>query len=151
MTKPGTPAKDFCMGRLRALLKDRVSGGIAAALTGYLLVLQIFVAAFTCGLTVPVEAGAQFVLCQPAQFSADRSVSDVDGDDHGYVHICPCVICNSNDLDAVVLMPESGELGPVYTAYEYVERVVTDDAVSRIDPSKLGLASAPRGPPSSYV
>jgi len=66
MTKPGTPTKDFRMGRLRDLLRDRVSGGIATGLTGYLLARQIFVAAFTCGMSVPVDASTQFVLCQPS-------------------------------------------------------------------------------------
>lgn len=139
------------MGKLRALMRDRVSGGIAAALTGYLLVLQIFVAALTCGMTVPVEAGAQFVLCQPSQFSADTASADVDGDDHGFVHVCPCVICHTDNYNVVTLVPAGAELGPAYTSHFEVEPVFYDDAASPVDPGRLGLAPAPRGPPSSHA
>jgi hypothetical protein len=128
-----------------------VSGGIIAALTGYLLVLQIFVAALTCGMTIPVEAGPQFVLCQPSQFSADQSVGDVEGDDHAFVHVCPCVICHTDELGTVALVPTSPELGPAYTSLDHIEYGFFDNAALPIDPGTLGLAPAPRGPPSSHA
>lgn len=151
MTKRLAPAKDSPMGKLRAFMGDRVTGGIAAGLTGYLLVLQVFVAALTCGMTIPVEAGPQFVLCQPSQFSADRSAGNVEGDDHAFVHVCPCVICHTDELGTVALVPTSPELGLAYTSHDQIEFGFFDNAAAPIDPGRLGLAPAPRGPPSSHA
>lgn len=138
------------MKALRTLMRDRVSGGITAALTGYLLVLQIFVAALTCGMTVPVEAGPQFVLCQPSQFSADGTAAETNTDDHGFVHVCPSVICHNDPVDFVALVPASAEIGPAHdAAYDQEQPVIVVDPALSIDPGRLGLAPAPRGPPSS--
>lgn len=128
-------------------MADRVSGGVTAALTGYLLVVQLFAAALMCGMTVPVEAGPQFVLCQPSQASADRAVS-TEGDTHGFFHDCPCVICQGSDGDPTLALAPGADLGPAFASREPVAGSFKDDPDRLIDPSRLGLAPSPRGPPS---
>lgn len=134
------------MKALRRILGDRVSGGVVAALAGYFLLLQAFVAAFTCGMTVPVEAGPRFVLCQPSQMEA--GAASADEDHSGFVHECPCVVCHAGDQALLVALAPGADLGPAYTLELRTATNANDEAFAPVDPGRLGLAPAPRGPPA---
>lgn len=131
------------MKMLRALFRDRLSAGVLAGASGWLLVLNLFVAALTCGMTVPVEAGPQFVLCVPGQAFADE---DADAPSH-FSHDCPSVIGHDGDALLVAAFAPGADLGPAFEAFERVVHPAPDTAAVPIDPGRLGLVPGPRGPP----
>ena len=133
------------MRMLRQILGDRVAGGVTAALAGYFLLLQAFVAAFTCGMTVPADAGPQFVLCQPSQ--PQGTAAEPGEDTAGFSHDCPCVVCPASDVDLALGLPPENDLGPAFALLAFSPVALFDDAPAPVDPARLGLAPAPRGPP----
>lgn len=116
-----------------------------AALCGYVLVLSLFVAALTCGMTVPVEAGPQFVLCQPSQDGAAVAQSEEGG--HDFVHQCPCAICHGTEFDSGTATPAGADLGLAFARAQGTAPSFTPDRRPDLNPHRLGLARAPRAPP----
>lgn len=135
------------MKSLRALLGDRLSGGVCAGLAGWFLVLNLFVAAFSCGMTVPVQAGASFVICEPGQpLGAEAPEGGAP-----LTHDCPYVIGHDGDALAVPAVAPGADLGPAFDVEIELAFSLTDDAARFIDPGRLGLSPGPRGPPSLSV
>lgn len=133
---------------LRRILGDRVAGGVAAALAGYFLLLQTFVAAFTCGMTVPVDSGPRFVLCQSVDREA-RVASSSDADHAGLGHECSCVVGHADDQAFTVASAPGADLGPAYELGLVARLPPATTPYSPVDPGRLGLAPAPRGPPAA--
>lgn len=132
------------MKSLRALLGDRLSGGVCAGLAGWFLVLNLFVAAFSCGMTVPVQAGASFVICEPGQ---PLGAEAPDGA-APFSHDCPYVIGHDGDALAVPAVAPGADLGPAFVVETDLAFAPADDPARFIDPGRLGLSPGPRGPPS---
>lgn len=131
------------MKSFRALFRDRLCAGVLAGASGWLLVLNLFVAALSCGMTVQAEAGPSFVLCEPG------SPVLVDGSDAAghFSHDCPYVIGHDGDALLLAAVAPGADLG---SAFEIGERIAHGPAptfLAPIDPGRLGLAPAPRGPP----
>lgn len=133
------------MKGLRFLLGDRLSCGALAAGTAWLLVVNLFVAAFSCGMSVPVVAGERFVLCEPGQplLAAD----DAAGPSAHFTHDCPYVIGHDGDALIVAGGTPGADLGPAFTRAEPVRFDVRRQTAVPFDPGRLGLSPSPRGPP----
>ncbi|WP_156122212.1 hypothetical protein [Aureimonas altamirensis] len=132
---------------VRQLIGDRLSGGMLAALTGYLLVLQVLMTGFACGSTVPlqVDAGVRFVICHPSDVVGASADERATQDDQG--HPCPCAVCHLADPTLLAALPQGSDLGPAFaradTAVPSPHRV----ADPLPTPHLLGLARDTRGPP----
>ena len=136
---------------LRRILGDRLSGGVIAGLAGYFLLLQAFVAAFTCGMTVQVDAGPVFVVCHAAQTLesvSDNADEDEDGPSRAVAVECPCIICQGSNVDLTIALAPEADLGLAFALRDAVRYPLLDDVRSPVDPSHLGLAPEPRGPPT---
>ncbi len=135
------------MKSLRILLSDRLSGGVLAGLAGWFLVLNLFVAAVSCGMTVPVEAGPSFVMCEPGQPLGGEAPEGAAP----FSHDCPYVIGHDGDALAVPVVAPGADLGPAFMVETEAAFAPVAGTAGPIDPGRLGLAPAPRGPPSLSV
>lgn len=135
------------MNRVRQLLGDRLSGGMLAALTGYLLVLQVLMTGFACGSTVPLQAGSgvQFVICHPSDVfgATDGKKQTQDGQGHQ----CPCAVCHMADPTLLAALPQGSDLGPAFALAETAAPKPHRDVDPLPTPHLLGLARDTRGPP----
>lgn len=135
------------MKGLRLLLGDRLSTGVLAGTTAWLLAVNLFVAAFSCGMSVPVFAGEAFVLCEPGQ--TPSLAGNADEPSAHFTHDCPYVIGHDGDALLVADVTPGADLGPAFGRAEPIRFAPSLQTAAPIDPGRLGLVPAPRGPPLS--
>lgn len=136
------------MKGLRLLLGDRLSTGVLAGTTAWLLAVNLFVAAFSCGMSVPVAAGERFVLCEPGQLLSADDDDAAEPSAH-FTHDCPYVIGHDGDALLVADVTPGADLGPAFGRAEPIRFAPSLQTAAPIDPGRLGLVPAPRGPPLS--
>ncbi|WP_336739152.1 hypothetical protein [Aureimonas altamirensis] len=132
---------------VRQIIGDRLSGGVLAALTGYLLVLQVLMTGFACGSTVTLQpdAGVRFVICHPSDVVGASSDDGTTQDSQG--HRCPCAVCHMADPTLLAALPQGSDLGPAFARAEMAVPLPQRVADPLPTPHLLGLARDTRGPP----
>ncbi|WP_185983756.1 hypothetical protein [Aureimonas mangrovi] len=134
---------------IRQILGDRLSGGAAAALAGYFLLLQAFLAAFTCGMTMDAVAAPHFVFCQPGTPEAAASTQTDGTTNDPLCRDCPCIVTHGAEFEAPPVV-FGGDIGPAF-ARDDPHFALTSLDPRREDDFHLRDPARTRGPPPLSV
>ncbi|WP_119459838.1 DUF2946 family protein [Rhodospirillaceae bacterium SYSU D60014] len=137
------------MKTMRLILADRLSGGIIAASTALMLLLQAVVGSLACGMTIGAGLDPASVICSPSgTASAGHTRSDgPSGPDRQ--HDCPCILFCQFGGSVAALLPVDGLTG---SAFMRAAAAVPPFEHHRLaDSRNSGLISEARAPPALSV